>query len=87
MKAAVKSAKRLLRKNAKGGVDFYLGFLAERNIPSQGFGSSPAQRLINGGMWTLRSTTGNLLELRNLNTSHEREREREREREKMRDVQ
>ena len=45
VEAAVKSAKRLLRKTAKGG----LGFLAERNIPSQGFGSSPVQRPINGG--------------------------------------
>ena len=39
--AAVKSAKKLLRRTAKGGNDFYLGLLAERNIPSQGIGSSP----------------------------------------------
>ena len=45
VEAAVKSAKRLLHKTAKGG----LGFLAVRNIPSQGFGSSPVQRPINGG--------------------------------------
>ena len=79
VEAAVKSAKRLLHKTAKGGDDFYLGFLAERNIPSQGFGSSPVQRLINGVTRTLRPTTGNLLEPRHLNTSQERE--------KLRDVQ
>ena len=41
VEAAVKSAKRLLRKTAKAGDDFYLGLLAERNTPSQGIGSSP----------------------------------------------
>lgn len=47
VEAAVKSAKKLLHKTAKGGDDFYLGLIAERNISSQGIGSSPAQRLIN----------------------------------------
>ena len=79
VEAAVKSAKRLLRKTAKGGDDFYLGCLCKRNIPSQGFGSSPVQRLTNGGTRTLRPTKGNLLEPKNLNTNHERE--------KLRDVQ
>ena len=73
VEVAVKSAKLLLRKTAKGGDDFYLGFLAERNIPSQDIGSSPVQRLINRRTRTLFPTTGNLLEPRNLNTSHERE--------------
>ena len=77
--AAVKSAKRLLRKTAQGGDDFYLGLLAERNIPSQGVGSSPVQRLMNRRTRTLLPTTGNLLEPRTLNTNHERE--------KLRDVQ
>ena len=79
VEAAVKSAKRLLRKTAKGGDDFYLGLLAERNIPSQGIGSSPVQRLMNRRTRTLLPTTSNLLQPRNLNTSHERE--------KLRDVQ
>ena len=77
--AAVKSAKRLLRKTAKGKDEFYLGLLAERNIPSQGVGSRPVQRLMNRRTRTLLPTTGNLLEPRTLNTSHERE--------KLRDVQ
>ena len=73
VEAAVKSAKKLLRKTAKGGDDFYLGLLAERNIPSQGVGSSPVQRLMNRRTRTLLPTTGPLLEPRTLNTSHERE--------------
>lgn len=43
VEAAVKSAKKLLRKTAKCGNDFHLGLLAERNTPSRGIGSSPAQ--------------------------------------------
>ena len=74
VEVAVKSAKLLLLKNTKGGDDFHLGFVAERNIPSQGIGSSPVQRLINRRTRTLLPTTGNLLEPRNLNTGHERER-------------
>ena len=57
----------------------YLGFLAEHNIPSQGIGSSLIQRLMNRRTRTLLPTTGNLLEPRNLNISHERD--------KLRDVQ
>ena len=79
VEAAVKSAKRLLRKTAKGGDDFYLGLLAERNIPSQGIGSSPVQRLMNRRTRTLLPTTSNLLEPKNLKTSNGRE--------KLRDVQ
>ena len=76
MEAVVKSAKRVLRKTAKSGDDFYLGLLAERNIPSQGIGSSPVQGHMKRRWRTLLPTTGNLLELRNLNTSYEREAER-----------
>ena len=77
MEVAVKSAKLLLRKAAKGGDDFYLGFLAERNIPSQDVKSSPVQRLRNRRTRTLLPTTGNLLEPRNLNkVMREREAER-----------
>ena len=73
VEAAVKSAKKLLRRTAKGGNDFYLGLLAERNIPSQGIGSSPVQRLMNRRTRTLLPTTGSLLEPRTLSSSHERE--------------
>lgn len=46
VEASVKSAKKLLRKTAKGGDDFHLGLLAIGNTQSQGICSSPAQRLI-----------------------------------------
>ena len=42
VKAAVKSAKKLLRTTDQGGDDFQLGLLAIRNTPSQGIGSSHA---------------------------------------------
>ena len=69
----MKSAKKLLRKTAKGGSNFYVGLLAKRNIPSQGIGSSPVQRLMNRRTRTLLPTTGSLLEPRTLSSSHERE--------------
>ena len=47
VEAAVKSAKQLLRKTIKGGEDQYLALLAHRNTPTQGVGTSPAQRLMN----------------------------------------
>ena len=49
VEAAVQSAKKLLHKTAKGGDEFHFRLIAERNTPSQGIGSSPAQRLITGG--------------------------------------
>ena len=45
--AAVKSAKKFLRNSAKGGDDFHKRVLVICNTPSQGIGSSSAQRLIN----------------------------------------
>ena len=69
----MKSAKKLLRRTAKGGNDLYLGLLAECNIPSQGIGSSPVQSLMNRRTRTLLPTTGSLLEPRTLSSSHERE--------------
>jgi len=45
VESAVKSAKRLLNKSKKAKTDPYLTLLELRNIPSQGIGSSPAQRL------------------------------------------
>ena len=53
VEAVLKSAKRLLRKSDKAGDDFYLGLFAERNIPSQGIGISPVQRLMNRRTRTL----------------------------------
>ncbi|XP_068749296.1 uncharacterized protein [Montipora capricornis] len=73
VEAAVKSAKKLLRKTARGGDDFHLGLLAIRNTPSQGIGSSPAQRLMNRRTRTLLPTTSTLLEPRSLSTKQERE--------------
>ena len=73
VEAAVNSAKKLPRKTAKGGNDFYLGLLVERNIPSQGIGNSPVQRLMNSRTRTLLPTTGSLLEPRTLSSSCERE--------------
>ncbi|XP_068742197.1 uncharacterized protein [Montipora capricornis] len=76
VEAAVKSARKLLRKTARGGDDFHLGLLAIRNTPSQGIGSSPAQRLMNRRTRTLLPTTSTLLEPRSLSTNQEREREK-----------
>ena len=59
VEAAVKSAKRLLRKTTKG------------------IESSLVQRLMDRRARTLLPTTSNLLEPRNLNTSHEREKLRD----------
>ena len=73
VEAAVKYAKTLLRKTAKGGDNFHLGLLAVRNTPSQGIGSSPAQRLMNRRTRTLLPTTSTLLEPRSLSTNQERE--------------
>ena len=72
--AAVKSAKCLLRKTAKGGEDQYLALLAHRNTPTQGVGSSPAQRLMNRRTRTLLPTVTTLLEPRTISKGHERER-------------
>ena len=73
VETAVKSAKKLLCKTAKGGSNFYVGLLADRNIPSQGIGGSPVQRLMKRRTRTLLPTTGSLLEPRTLSSSHERE--------------
>ena len=64
VEAAVKSAKQLLRKTTKGGEDQYLALLAHRNTPTQGVGTSPAQRLMNRRTRTSLPTTSTLLEPR-----------------------
>ena len=44
VESAVKIAKTLLRKNADSNGDVYQALLAWRNTPTEGMGSSPAQR-------------------------------------------
>ena len=44
--AAVKIAKRLLRKYRTAHEDPYLGLLNQRNTPTEGLKTSPAQRLM-----------------------------------------
>nr|XP_058940983.1 uncharacterized protein K02A2.6-like [Pocillopora verrucosa] len=55
--AAVKVAKRMLRKTTKSGEDQYLALLNIRNVPTQGIDSSPAQRLFGRRTRTLLPTT------------------------------
>ena len=45
VESAVKTAKGLMRKAAHSGADVWLGVLEYRNTPTQGFDSSPAERL------------------------------------------
>ena len=59
--AAVKSAKRMLKKIGKTGEDSYLAILNMRNTPQQGIDLSPAQRLMGRRTKTLLPTTSNLL--------------------------
>jgi transposase InsO family protein len=44
--AAVKIAKRLMRKAKRTGEDPYIGLLSHRNTPTEGMNTSPAQRLM-----------------------------------------
>ncbi|KAK3750477.1 hypothetical protein QZH41_018118 [Actinostola sp. cb2023] len=59
--AAVKAAKKMLRKTQKTREDQYLALLAIRNTPSQGIGRSPIQRIMNRRTRTLLPTTDTLL--------------------------
>jgi hypothetical protein len=59
--AAVKAAKKMLRKTVKNREDQYLALLAIRNTPSQGIGRSQAQRLLNRRTRTRLPTTDTLL--------------------------
>ena len=59
--AAVKSAKRLIKKTATTGEDPYLAILNIRNTPQQGVGLSPSQRLLGRRTKTLLPTTEGLL--------------------------
>ena len=59
--AAVKDAKRLLRKTKKTKGDIYLAVLALRNSPTESMGTSPAQRLLGRRCKTQLPTTKALL--------------------------
>lgn len=58
---AVKIAKRLIKKTIKSKGDFYLNLLDWRNTPTEGLGSSPAQRHYGRRTKTLIPTSRKLL--------------------------
>ena len=58
---AVKTAQRIMLKASEAGSDPYLGFLDFRNTPTEGLGTSPAQRLFGRRTKTLLPTSGRLL--------------------------
>ena len=58
---AVKTTKRLMAKARQSGGDPWLAFLEFRNTPSQGFATSPAQRLMNRRTKTLLPMSESLL--------------------------
>lgn len=62
--AAVKMAKRTMRKCKEGNTEIYKALLEIRNTPSQGIGSSPAQRLLGRRTRSFLPTTTNLLKPR-----------------------
>ena len=59
---AIKTAKSLMKKARESGQDFYLSLLALRNTPTEGMGSSPAQRLFSKCTKTSLPTASRLLE-------------------------
>ena len=59
--AAVKSAKRILRKCHAAHEDPYLGLLNFRNIPTEGMNASPAQHLLRRRTKTTMPSTFSLL--------------------------
>ena len=58
---SVKTAKRIMLKALEAGTDPYLGLLDFRNTPTEGLGTSPAQRLFGLRTKTLLPTAGSLL--------------------------
>ena len=72
VESAVKTAKRLLRKAFKAGTDPYLAILHYRNTPTQGVGSSPAQRLMSCRTKTLLPATNQLLRPQASSTAEQR---------------
>lgn len=61
---AVKTVKRLFTKCRESGQSEYLALLDWRNTPSEGIGTSPAQRFLGRRCKTLLPTTGQLLQPR-----------------------
>ena len=59
---SVKTAKRLIKKALHAGADPYLALLDWRNTPTEGVGSSPAQRLFGRRTKTLTPATKKLLD-------------------------
>ena len=59
--SAVKEAKKILKKTAESESYLYLALLAHRNTPQEGFGASPAQRLLSRRTKTNLPTSSNLL--------------------------
>ena len=57
VESALKTAKDLLRKALSAGTDPYIAIFDYCNTPTQGVGSSPAQRLMNRRTRTLLPTT------------------------------
>ena len=55
---AVKTAKQIMVKALEAGTDPHLGFLDFRNTPTEGLGTSPAQRLFGRRTKTLLPTAG-----------------------------
>ena len=76
--SAVKTAKKLIRKAEESGKDLYLALLDMRNTPSEGYDTSPAQRLLGRRCKTLLPTTPGLLKASNVN--HEKISEQTRQR-------
>ena len=66
--AAVKDAKRLLRKAKETKGDLYLAVLAQRNTPTEAMGTSPAQRLLGRRCKTQLPTTKELLKPQSVQT-------------------
>ncbi|XP_028672669.1 uncharacterized protein K02A2.6-like [Erpetoichthys calabaricus] len=60
--SAVKTAKQLMGKATRAKADPYLAILEHRNTPSQGFNTSPAQRLMSRRTKTLLLTRDSLLQ-------------------------
>ncbi|PFX25191.1 Retrovirus-related Pol polyprotein [Stylophora pistillata] len=67
--SAVKTAKRILRKAFEAGNDPYLAILDYRNTPTQGIGSSLAQRLMGLRTKTLLPRVSQLLQLQSTKSS------------------
>ena len=61
VESAAKEAKKIFRKTATSKSDPYLVLLAHRNTPQEGFGTSPAQRLLSRRRKSNLPTSSNLL--------------------------